>query len=70
MPKPYIHFTEKEFLQRQNKTRQYLQKLGLDGLILFKIEDMYWLTGYESDGFCIFAKRASVSILTVSSKKR
>ena len=55
MPKPYIHFTEKEFLQRQNKTRQYLQKLGLDGLILFKIEDMYWLTGYESDGFCIFA---------------
>ena len=54
MPKPYIHFTKKEFLQRQNKTRQYLQKLGLDGLLLFKIEDMYWLTGYESDGFCIF----------------
>ena len=54
MPKPYIHFTKEEFLQRQKKTRQYLQKLSLDGMLLFKIEDMYWLTGYESDGFCIF----------------
>ena len=55
MPKPYNHFTEKEFLQRQKNTRKYLQNLGLDGLLIFKIEDMYWLTGYESDGFCIFA---------------
>lgn len=27
---------------------------GLDGLLIFKIEDMYWLTGYDSDGFSIF----------------
>jgi len=54
MPKPYIHFSREEFSQRQKKTRKHLQELGLDGLLLFKIEDMYWLTGYESDGFCIF----------------
>ena len=54
MPKPYNHFSREEFSQRQQKTRKHLQKLELDGLLLFKIEDMYWLTGYESDGFCIF----------------
>ena len=55
MPKPYTHFSREEFSQRQQKTREHLQKLELDGLLLFKIEDMYWLTGYESDGFCIFS---------------
>ena len=54
MPKPYIHFSREEFLKRQKKTRKFLQELELDGLLIFKIEDMYWLTGYESDGFCIF----------------
>jgi len=54
MPKPYIHFSREEFSQRQKKTRTLLQELELDGLLIFKIEDMYWLTGYESDGFCIF----------------
>ena len=54
MPKPYNHFSREEFSQRQQKTRKQLQKFELEGLLLFKIEDMYWLTGYESDGFCIF----------------
>ena len=54
MPKPYIHFSREEFAGRQSKTRAKLHELELDGVLLFKIEDMYWLTGYESDGFCIF----------------
>ena len=54
MPKPYIHFSREEFSKRQKKTRKLLQEFELDGLLIFKIEDMYWLTGYESDGFCIF----------------
>ena len=54
MSKPYIHFSQEEFYGRQKKTRTLLQELELDGLLIFKIEDMYWLTGYESDGFCIF----------------
>ncbi len=54
MPKPFLHFSPEEFSERQQKSRARLQELGYDGLLLFKIEDMYWLTGYESDGFCIF----------------
>jgi len=54
MPKPPIHFSREEFAQRQQQVRVRLEELGLDGLLLFKIEDMYWLCGFESDGFCIF----------------
>jgi Xaa-Pro dipeptidase len=54
MTKPSIHFTYEEFSERHAKTRQRMAELGLDGLLLFKIEDQYWLSGYQSDGFCIF----------------
>ncbi len=54
MPKPNIHFSREEFAQRHSKVRKQLTQLDLDGLLLFKIEDMYWLCGFESDGFCIF----------------
>ena len=47
-------FSQDEYLDRQRRARAELQALGLDALLLFKIEDMYWLCGYESDGFCIF----------------
>jgi Xaa-Pro dipeptidase len=54
MNKPSIHFTHEEFKARQKLTRDCLEKHKLDGLLLFKIEDMYWLSGFDSDGFCIF----------------
>ncbi len=54
MSKPYIHFSREEFAERQAKVRTKLVELGLDGLLLFKIEDMYWLCGLDTDGFCIF----------------
>jgi Xaa-Pro aminopeptidase len=54
MAKPYIHFTREEFVRRQAQVRRKLAELGLDGLLLFKIEDMYWLCGLDTDGFCIF----------------
>ena len=49
-----IHFSREEFAQRQDRVRKSLETQGLDGALLFKIEDMYWLTGYDSDGFSIF----------------
>ncbi len=49
-----IHFSREEFAERQQRTRQGMAKLELDGILLFKFEDMYWLTGYDSDGFTIF----------------
>ena len=54
MNKPNIHFTREEFEARQRLTRDGLLEQELDGLLLFKIEDMYWLSGFDSDGFCIF----------------
>lgn len=49
-----IHFTREEFAERQRCTRERMVELELDGMLLFKFEDMYWLTGYDSDGFTIF----------------
>lgn len=54
MTGPHIHFTREELAERQQRVRARLVELGLDGLLMFKIEDMYWLSGYDSDGFCIF----------------
>ena len=49
-----IHFSREEFTHRQERVRSSLIEKNLDGLLIFKIEDMYWLTGYDSDGFSIF----------------
>jgi Xaa-Pro dipeptidase len=48
------HFSLEEFRVRQSATREELAARGLDGLLLFKIEDMYWLSGLDTDGFCVF----------------
>ena len=49
-----IHFDPIEFTERQDRVRHALQQKELDGLLIFKAEDQYWLSGYDSDGFCIF----------------
>src|SRR5437773_8237151 len=54
MPKPHIHFSREEFAERQAKVRKALADQGLDGMLIFKQEDMYWLCGLDTDGFCIF----------------
>ncbi|MQA11878.1 MAG: M24 family metallopeptidase [Pseudonocardiaceae bacterium] len=54
MSPPNQHFTLDEFQRRQSAVREALAARGLDGLLLFKIEDMYWLTGLDTDGFCVF----------------
>jgi Xaa-Pro dipeptidase len=54
MSKPYLHFTREEFTSRQTRVRELLCERQLDGLLLFQIEDMYWLTGLDTDGFYVF----------------
>ena len=49
-----IHFSREEFADRQQRTRERMVSEELDGVLLFKFEDMYWLTGFDSDGFTIF----------------
>ena len=49
-----IHFTKKEFIERQSKVIKELKNQGLDALLMFKQESMYWLTGYDTFGFVFF----------------
>jgi Xaa-Pro dipeptidase len=49
-----LHFTEAEFADRQRRAREELARRGLDGLIVSRIEDQYWLCGLDTQGFTIF----------------
>ncbi|MFT5113199.1 MAG: Xaa-Pro dipeptidase [Parasphingorhabdus sp.] len=49
-----LWFTQSEFELRQEKVRKALQRENLDGILLFKQESMYYLTGYDTDGFVLF----------------
>jgi len=49
-----IHFSKEEFKERQSRVIKELKKQGLDALLMFKQESMYWLTGYDTFGFVFF----------------
>ena len=49
-----IHFTKEEFSERKSKIIKELKKQSLDGLLMFRQESMYWLTGYDSFGYVYF----------------
>ncbi len=53
-PSAMLHFDEAEFAERKARTLRAMAEAGLDGLLMFKQESMYWLTGYDSFGFCFF----------------
>jgi len=49
-----LHFEAKEYKARQRAVRRALEASGLDGLLMFQQESMYYLTGYDTFGFCFF----------------
>jgi len=49
-----IHFSERELRSRRDKTCEKIQRAGLDGLLMFRQESMYYLTGYDTFGYCFF----------------
>jgi Xaa-Pro dipeptidase len=49
-----LHFETAEFLARQAQTLGSMAARGLDALLIFKQESMYWLTGYDTFGYCFF----------------
>lgn len=49
-----VHFSEAEMQVRAARLRAAMADRGLDGLLLFSQESMYWLTGYDTFGFCFF----------------
>ena len=49
-----LHFERSEFDDRRRNTLDAMAGAGLDGLLMFRQESMYWLTGYDTFGFCFF----------------
>lgn len=49
-----LHFSEKEFAARMERLQAAMDERKLDCMLLFAQESMYWLTGYDSFGFCFF----------------
>ncbi|MFO1075640.1 MAG: Xaa-Pro peptidase family protein [Geminicoccaceae bacterium] len=49
-----LHFTVEELAGRRDRARTAMAAAGLDALLCFKQESMYWLTGYDTFGYCFF----------------
>jgi Xaa-Pro dipeptidase len=49
-----LHFTPEEFAARQAACRRKIAEQGLDAILLFKQESMYYLTGYDTSGYLYF----------------
>ena len=48
------HFSEKEFESRRNDLAVRLRENSLHGVLVFRQESMYYLTGYDTFGYCFF----------------
>lgn len=49
-----LHFSDSEFERRQTAVLQAMAEANIDAMLLFAQESMYWLTGYDTFGFCFF----------------
>ncbi|MEO0544042.1 MAG: Xaa-Pro peptidase family protein [Pseudomonadota bacterium] len=70
-----LHFDEHEFSTRKDRLQSAMQAQKLDAMLLFAQESMYWLTGYDTFGFCFFqcmvvTKTGDVALLTRSADLR
>lgn len=49
-----LHFERSEFSDRVARTCEAMKAERLDALLMFRQESMYYLTGYDSFGYCFF----------------
>ncbi|MBZ9983742.1 MULTISPECIES: Xaa-Pro peptidase family protein [unclassified Mesorhizobium] len=49
-----LHFERSEFDARRDRLVIEMAEKKLDAILLFAQESMYWLTGYDTFGFCFF----------------
>jgi Xaa-Pro dipeptidase len=49
-----LHFTREEFADRRKRANELMRKRSLDGLLMFRQESMYYLTGYDTFGYVFF----------------
>jgi Xaa-Pro dipeptidase len=53
-PGANLHFPPEELAAREAATLAAMAEAGLDALLLFRQESMYWLTGYDTFGYVHF----------------
>ena len=53
-PGVYLPFSREEHLDRQARLRTALADFGVDAILVFAQESMFWLTGYDTGGFVFF----------------
>ena len=49
-----LHFSPEELAGRRARTVEAMERAGLDGMLLFRQESMYYLTGYDTFGYVFF----------------
>src|SRR5512138_2127667 len=49
-----LHFATDEFGVRRARAIALMEQRGLDGLLMFRQESMYYLTGYDTFGYVFF----------------
>ena len=49
-----LHFTGEELQDRRDRACRLMAEEGLDGLLLFRQESMFYLTGYDTFGYVFF----------------
>src|SRR3990172_4844050 len=49
-----LHFSREELAERRARAIAAMAARGLDGLLLFRQESMYYLTGYDTFGYVFF----------------
>ena len=49
-----LHFSRAELAGRRRRACRAMIQRGLDGLLLFRQESMYYLTGYDTSGYSMF----------------
>jgi Xaa-Pro dipeptidase len=49
-----LHFERSEFDERLARLLDRMREEKLDAMLLFAQESMYWLTGYDTFGYCFF----------------
>ncbi len=49
-----LHFEPAEFADRLARVRAEMSTRGLDALLVFSPESQFWLTGYDTFGYCFF----------------
>ena len=49
-----LHFDTEEYANRLQRLTARMREEKLDAMLLFAQESMYWLTGYDTFGYCFF----------------